>query len=101
MLEIIKSTIRIIKSFAIFLLLICLVVFMIDNREIITINTYPLPFKIELRAFLVMILFFVLGMLFGFLVFSQKMISKSISNFKDRRRLQKLEKAGKNISTSS
>jgi hypothetical protein len=74
---------------------------MIDNREIITINTYPLPFKIELRAFLVMILFFVLGMLFGFLVFSQKMISKSISNFKDRRRLQKLEKAGKNISTSS
>jgi len=101
MLNIIKSTIRIIKSFTIFLLLLCLVVFMIDNREIITINTYPLPFKIELRAFLVMILFFVLGMLFGFLVFSQKMISKSISNFKDRRRIQKLEKAGKNEPVSN
>jgi len=39
-----------------------------------------------------MIFFFLFGMLFGFLAFSENMINKSISNFQDRRKLKKLEK---------
>jgi hypothetical protein len=39
-----------------------------------------------------MIFFFLFGMLFGFLAFSENMINKSISNFQDRRNLKKLEK---------
>ncbi|MBU6339264.1 MAG: DUF1049 domain-containing protein [Rickettsiales bacterium] len=65
---------------------------MIDNREIIKISTYPLPFSIEARAFLVMFFFFLIGVLFGFLAFSKNMISKTITGFKDQRKIGKLEK---------
>lgn len=92
MLNLIKSILRTIRTIILSLILIVVVVFMVSNREVIAIHAYPLPFDIEMRAFLIMILFFILGMLFGFLAFSENMIGKSISNFKDRRKVKKLEK---------
>ena len=92
MLNFFRSIIRTIRAIILSLLLIILVIFMVDNREIITISTNPLPFEIEIRIYLLMIFFFLLGMAFGFLAFSQTMIKKSISNFKDRWKIKKLEK---------
>ena len=92
MLNLIKSIIRIIKTVLASVVLVVLVIFMVNNREIITIHLSPLSYNIETRIFLVMIFFFLFGMLFGFLAFSEKMINKSINNFQDLRKLKKLEK---------
>lgn len=92
MLNFLKLIFRFAKTFILSLLLICLVIFMVNNRDAITIHTHPLPFEIETRVFVLMIFFFLFGMLFGFLAFSKNMIQKSISNFKDRLKIRKLEK---------
>lgn len=91
MLNIIKSAVNIIRSLVIFLLLLCLIIFMIDNREVIKISTYPLPFTIEARAFLVMFFFFLVGVFVGFIAFSKNMISKTISILKFKQKIKKLE----------
>lgn len=92
MLNLIKSVFRIVKLLLILCLLSCLVSFMVSNREIVTINFYPLPFNLEARIFVIVFLFFIGGMILGFFIFSSHMISKSIRHFKDHRKLVKLEK---------
>ena len=92
MLNFLKSILRIIKAVIASIVLVALVVFMVNNREVITIHLNPLSHNLETRVFLVMIFFFLFGMFFGFLAFSENMINKSISNFQDRRKLKKLEK---------
>ena len=87
-----KSLFRLTKTFILSLLLICMVIFMVNDRDAITIHIHPLPFEIETRVFLIMLFFFLFGMLFGFLAFSKNMIEKSITNFKDRWKIRKLEK---------
>lgn len=87
-----KSLFKLTKTFILSLLLICMVIFMVNNRDVITIHTHPFAFEIETRIFLVMLFFFLFGMLFGFLAFSKNMIEKSISNFKDRWKIHRLEK---------
>jgi uncharacterized integral membrane protein len=93
----IKSLFRIIKLVIFLILLTCLVIFMVNNRQTVTIELFPLPFEIETKVFLVMILTFLLGTLFGFLLYSQSLIIKTISNIKDRRRIKKLEKKSQKI----
>lgn len=95
MIQIIKSIFQIIKSIILFILLICLVNFMVNNRAMITISANPLPFEIEISTFLVMIFFFVLGVFFGFLAFSTNMFGKSFRHFKDRLKIRKLQKEKK------
>ena len=87
-----KSILRFAKTIILSLLLICLVVFMVNNRDIIAIHTQPLPFEIEIRVFVLMIFFFLFGMLFGFLAFSKNMISGFLIRVKDRLKIKKLEK---------
>jgi uncharacterized integral membrane protein len=88
----IKSIFRIIKTVILSLILICLVIFMVDNRDNLTIHLYPLPFEIETKAFLVMIVFFILGMIFGCLLFSKKLLSHTFEGWKDKYKIKKLEK---------
>lgn len=92
MLKFIKSLFGFTKSIILTILLICLVVFMVSNRDVITIHTHPLPFEIESRVYLVMLFFFLFGMSFGFLAFSKNLIEKTIANFKNRLKIKKLEK---------
>ncbi len=96
MLNFIKSIFRITKLLLILILLSFLVSFMVSNREIISINFYPIPFTIEARIFVIVFLFFVSGMILGFFIFSSHMISKSIRHFKDHRKIVKLVKAQDN-----
>lgn len=90
--NLIKSILRIIRSLILAIFLICLVIFMVNNRDVVTIHLYPLPFEIETRIFLVMISVFVLGMIFGLLACSQNLIKRAIERFKDRNKIKKLEK---------
>jgi uncharacterized integral membrane protein len=96
MINIIKSAFNIIKTLASALLLLFLVTFMVVNRQLVTVSFFPLPFEVETRTFLVIIFFFLLGMLCGFLAFSRNMIGKSLSNFKDKMKIKKLEKVNRN-----
>jgi len=65
---------------------------MVSNRDVIIIRFSPLPFEIETRVFMLMIGFFLFGLLFGFLAFSQNLISRIINGFKDKAKIKKLEK---------
>ena len=92
MLNFLKSTIRIIRSLVLYIILIGLVIFMVNNRDDITIHFYPLPFDIDTRVFIVMLMFFVFGMLFGILACSANLIGGFFKSFRDRCRIKKLEK---------
>ena len=92
MINFIKSVLRTIRSIVLTAVLICLVIFMVNNREVATINFSPLPYNIETRVFLVMIAFFLLGMFFGFLAFSKNMLNNLASGFKTKNHIKKLEK---------
>ena len=92
MLNFLKSTIRIIRSAVLYVIVICLVIFMVNNRDDITIHFYPLPFDIDTRVFIVMLMFFVFGMLFGILACSANLIGSFFKNLRDRCKIKKLEK---------
>jgi uncharacterized integral membrane protein len=87
-----KSILRIIRTVILSLLLVCIVIFMVNNREAVTIHLYPLPFDVETRIFVVMIIVFLLGLLFGILSCSQSLIKRIFANLNDRRKIRKLEK---------
>lgn len=88
----IKSIFRIIRTVILSLLLVCIVIFMVNNRDVVTIHLHPLPFDVETRIFVVMIVVFLLGLLFGILACSQSLIKRIFANLNDRRKLRKLEK---------
>ncbi|MDX2083503.1 MAG: hypothetical protein SFV53_05920 [Rickettsiales bacterium] len=92
MINFFKSILNFTKNLIILALLLGLIIFMVDNRDIVVIRTNPLPFEIETRVFVVMIFFFLLGTFFGFLAFSKTMLNKSFTNFKDKIKIKKLQK---------
>ena len=92
MLNFIKSILRTIRTVIISLILICIVIFMVNNRDTIQVHFYPLPFDLETKTFLVIILFFILGMFFGILACTQNIISRRIKSFKDHHKINQLEK---------
>lgn len=90
--QIIKSIIGIIKSLAISLFLVFLVTFMVNNREVVKLSLKPMPFNIETRMFVILVIFFILGIFFGFAILSKNLLSKSLMNFNNNLKLKKLEK---------
>jgi uncharacterized integral membrane protein len=81
MLNFLKSIFRIARSLLIALILTLLIVFMVNNRDLINLNFYPLPTHIEMRVFLLAIICFVTGTVFGFLIFSSKSLFKSFLGY--------------------
>ncbi len=90
--SLIRSILRTLRSVTLSLLLICLVIFMVDNRDPITINTNPLPFEIQTRVFVVMISCFVFGLVFGILTCSPTIVQNFFKRLGDRNKIKKLEK---------
>lgn len=88
----IRSILRIIRSVILSLLLIGLVVFMVDNRELITISANPLPFEIQTRVFVVMVSCFILGLVFGVIACSPSITHNFFKHIVDRSKIKKLEK---------
>ncbi len=95
MIKVIFKIINFLKKIILFLLLTLLTIFMVNNRQAVIINSWPFPFEIETRLFIIMMLFFTAGLLFGFLFFSKNllklMFSKSSSDrvFKKSRKINK------------
>lgn len=87
-----KSLFRILRSLILAIALICMVVFMVDNRDVITINMQPLPFEIQTRVFVIMISCFAFGLICGVLACSPTMIQSFFGKISDRHKIKKLEK---------
>jgi uncharacterized integral membrane protein len=81
MLNFLKSIFRIARSLLVALILVLLIVFMVNNRELINLNFYPLPSHIEIRVFLLAMICFIAGVIFGFLIFSSKSLCKSFFGY--------------------
>jgi uncharacterized membrane protein YciS (DUF1049 family) len=89
----IKNILKSIKGILTSLLLILIVIFMINNREIIEVEFYPLPIdKIQTRTFFLMLIFYLLGLLTAILIYSNRLIKSAIRNFKQKHQIKKLEK---------
>lgn len=89
----------IVKTILIFLLILFIVFFSIVNSEIIKINFdfFPFNFVIEIRVFLLIIFCFSMGFLFGITATSYSLIKKYFENFKDKKKVEKLENDIKNL----
>lgn len=89
----IKNILKSIKEILTTILLILVIIFMINNREIIEVNFYPLPFeKIETRIFFLMLIFYALGLLTAVMIYSNKLLKSTIRNIKQKHQIKKLEK---------
>ncbi|MFM7702475.1 MAG: lipopolysaccharide assembly protein LapA domain-containing protein [Alphaproteobacteria bacterium] len=87
-----KNLFNSIKSILVSLILVFVIVFMINNREIITINFNPLPFdSIETRLFVLMLFFYILGLITAILIYSNSLIKSAIRNLKQKRQINKLQ----------
>lgn len=87
-----KNLFNSIKSILVSLILVFVIVFMINNREIITINFNPLPFdSIETRLFVLMLFFYILGLITAILIYSNSLIKSTIRNLKHKRQINKLQ----------
>ncbi len=92
MINFFRSLYKFLKSLILFLALMMLVIFMVDNRQIITITTNPFPFEIETRVFVLMISCFGLGFFVGILVCSPVFAKGLIRKIVDKNKIKKLEK---------
>ena len=89
----IKNILKSIKDIFVTLLLILVIIFMINNREIIEVKFYPLPIdKIQTRTFFLMLIFYLLGLFTAILIYSNRLIKSAIRNFKQKHQIKKLEK---------
>ena len=87
-----KNLFNSIKSILVSLILVFVVIFMINNREIITINFNPLPFdSIETRLFVLMLFFYILGLITAILIYSNSLVKSAIHNLKQKRQINKLQ----------
>ncbi len=87
-----KNLFNSIKSILVSLILVFVIIFMINNREIITINFNPLPFdSIETRLFVLMLFFYILGLITAILIYSNSLIKSTIRNIKQKRQVNKLQ----------
>lgn len=87
-----KNLFNSIKSILVSLILVFVIVFMINNREIITINFNPLPFdSIETRLFVLMLFFYILGLITAILIYSNSLIKSAIRNLKQKKQINKLQ----------
>lgn len=92
MFNFLKSTIRTIKIIILSLILVCLIIFMVNNRAIITLQLFPLPIEIDTRIFMLMLFFFLFGMFFGMLACSKSLLTRIFTGFKYQKKIKKLEK---------
>ncbi|NCA27991.1 MAG: LapA family protein, partial [Proteobacteria bacterium] len=90
-----KFIIKILKSFKNLLstlLLVLATIFMINNRQVITINFGVVPIEnIETRLFVLMLIFYFLGLITAILIYSNKLIKNTFRNIKQKKLIKSLE----------
>ncbi len=88
-----KNILKSIKGIIVSSILILVIVFMINNREIIEVNFDPLPFeKIQTRIFFLILISYLLGLITAIIIYSSNMLKSAIRNIKQNHQIKKLKK---------
>jgi len=88
-----KNILKSIKGIIVSLILILVIVFMINNREIVEVTFEPLPFeKIQTRIFFLILISYLLGLLTAIIIYSSNMIKSALRNIKQNHQIKKLKK---------
>ena len=89
-----RKIINILKIILLFIIILFVVFFSIVNSDIIKVNFNFFPFHsiVEIRTFLLIIFCFCIGFLCGILASSYSLVLKHIENFKEKRKVKKLQK---------
>ena len=88
-----KNILKSIKGFIVSLILILVIVFMINNREIVEVTFEPLPFeKIQTRIFFLILISYLLGLITAIIIYSSNMIKSALRNIKQNHQIKKLKK---------
>lgn len=74
-----------VRSLALVLLAVVLIVFALKNRMAVTVSLWPFPYEADLPLFVV----FFFGIFFGLALASLLLAAKSISYYFDKRRVKK------------
>lgn len=89
--NLIKSIYKYIKLAILIIFLTIVVTFCINNNYSVTISLNPLPYQMEIKLFLLVIIFFLIGVLTGFLTLSKSLIGSKINNIINSRKVEKLQ----------
>jgi uncharacterized membrane protein YciS (DUF1049 family) len=88
-----KKLFQSLKNLITCLILVFVTIFMINNRQIVAIEFSPIPINnFETRLFVLMILFYLAGLITAFLIYSNSLFKSFIKNLQQKRKIQKLEK---------
>ena len=88
-----KNILKSIKGIIVSLILILVIVFMINNREIVEVTFEPLPFeKIQTRVFFLILISYLLGLITAIIIYSSNMIKSALRNIKQNHQIKKLKK---------
>jgi uncharacterized membrane protein YciS (DUF1049 family) len=88
-----KNILKSIKGIIVSLILILVIIFMINNREIVEVTFEPLPFeKIQTRIFFLILISYLLGLITAIIIYSSKMIKSTLRNIKQNHQIKKLKK---------
>jgi len=88
-----KNILKSIKGVVVSLILILVIVFMINNREIVEVTFDPLPFeKIQTRVFFLILISYLLGLITAIIIYSSNMIKSALRNIKQNHQIKKLKK---------
>jgi len=88
-----KKLFQSLKNLITCLILVFITIFMINNRQIVAIEFTPIPINtFETRLFVLMILFYLAGLITAFLIYSNSLFKSFIKNLQQKRKIQKLEK---------
>ena len=92
MIDIIKSIFKIAKLIIFVIFLAAIITLCVNNSSTISISLQPLPYQLETRLFLLIIILFFSGFIFGLLTGSFRLIGSKMQNIASQRKLKKLEK---------
>lgn len=88
-----KNILKSIKGVIVSLILILVIVFMINNREIVEVTFEPLPFeKIQTRIFFLILISYLLGLITAIIIYSSNIIKSALRNIKQNHQIKKLKK---------
>ena len=88
-----SNILKSIKGLIITFILLIVTIFMINNRQIISIEFKPLPIEsFETRLFVLMLIFYFLGLVTAVLIYSNTMIKNFFRNIKQKRQIKLLKK---------
>lgn len=92
MTSIVKSIFRITGKVIFLILLVIVVVFCINNTEVVVLSLKPLPFEVETGLCVVIILSLLIGMLIGLCFSSFALIKEKFKNFIGNWKIKSLQR---------